>query len=165
MGFHVWQNKRTDGFWIPFVITLFETSNFCPKIRFWQDFTFKTFFSRKIKVVNSYKGPIHQHFHMFFTQFFRRFFSWNHSCQHLKSAKFNNFASFSPKFFSGNNSWIFGQKLKTSNNVIIAYVRKQRVIFRIFHLISSWWHQHCCSALEGMVMKWPFPNFFGGKEP
>ena len=58
-----------------------------------------------------------QHFREFFTQiFFWQFFSWNQSCQQLKSPKPQHFHEFSPKanlqFFSGNQSWIFGQKMK-----------------------------------------------------
>ena len=50
---------------------LFEKSNFCPKIQFWQ---------RKA-----------QHFYEFFTKFFWQFFSWYQSCQQLKSPKTQQF--------------------------------------------------------------------------
>ena len=63
-----------------------------------------------------------QNFHEFFTQFFFwQFFSWNQSCQQLKSPKPQHFHEFfHPKkstIFSGNQSWIFGQKMKISNSV------------------------------------------------
>ena len=53
--------------------------------------------------------------------FFWQFFSWNQSCQQLKSPKpqlFNEFF-YPPKstIFLGNQSWIFGQKMKISNSV------------------------------------------------
>ena len=63
--------------------TLFEKSNFCPKIQFWQN-------------------P-------------------------------NIFTSFSPKnstIFSGNQSWIFGQKMKISNSVLILTYPLFRVLAR-----------------------------------
>ena len=53
--------------------------------------------------------------------FFWQFFSWNQSCQQLKSPKPQHFHEFfTPKkstIFSGNQSWIFGQKMKISNSV------------------------------------------------
>ena len=74
-----------------FCFTLFEKPNFCPKIQFWQKPLSRVFhanffdnFSREIEVVNSKKVQNH-----------------------------NTFTSFSPKkstIFSGNQSWIFGQK-------------------------------------------------------
>ena len=83
--------------------TLFEKSNFCPKIQFWQNPNIFTSFSPK---------------------FFWQFFSWNQSCQQLKSPKPQHFREFSPKtirqFFSGNQSWISGQKMKISNSVQMA---------------------------------------------
>ena len=53
-----------------FFFTLFEKSNFCPKIQFWQ----KTTFSR-----------------VFPPNFLWQFFSWNQSCQQLKSPKQQHF--------------------------------------------------------------------------
>ena len=50
--------------------TLFEKSNFCPKIQFWQKPNIFTSFSPK---------------------FFWQFFSWNRSCQQLKSPKPQHF--------------------------------------------------------------------------
>ena len=53
--------------------------------------------------------------------FFWQFFSWNQSCQQLKKVPNHNiFTSFSPKkstIFTGNQSWIYGQKMKISNSV------------------------------------------------
>ena len=76
--------------------TLFEKSNFCPKIQFWPN-------------------------RVFHPNFFWQFFSWNQSCQQLKSPKPQHFHEFFiPKkstIFSGNQSWIFGQKMKVSNSV------------------------------------------------
>ena len=56
-----------------FVCTLFEKSNFCPKIQFWQNPNIFTTFSPK---------------------FFWQFFSWNQSCQQLKSPKPQHFHMF-----------------------------------------------------------------------
>ena len=60
---------------------------------------------------------------VFHPNFFWQFFSWNQSCQQLKSQKLQYFHEFWPKtirqFFSGNESWIFGQKMKISNSVLI----------------------------------------------
>ena len=53
--------------------TLFEKSNFCPKIQFWQNHNIFTSFSPK---------------------FFWQFFSWNQSCQQLKSPKPQHFHEF-----------------------------------------------------------------------
>ena len=80
--------------------TLFEKSNFCPKIQVWQD---------------------HNIFTSFSPNFFWQFFSWNQSCQQLKSPKPQHFHEFFTQIkstiFSGNQSWIFGQKMKISNSV------------------------------------------------
>ena len=59
---------------------------------------------------------------VFHPNFFWQFFSWNQSCQQLKCPKPQFFHEFSPKkstIFSGNQSWIFGQKMKISNSVVI----------------------------------------------
>ena len=60
-------------------------------------------------------------FTSFSPKFLWQFFSWNQSCQQLKSPKPQPFHEFfTPKkstFFSGNQSWIFGQKMKISNSV------------------------------------------------
>ena len=57
----------------------------------------------------------------FSPNFFWLFFSWNQSCQQLKSPKPQHFHEFFTQIgstiFSGNQSWIFGQKLKISNSV------------------------------------------------
>ena len=55
-----------------------------------------------------------------------QFFSGNQSCQQLKSSKLKHFHEFFTQKidnFSGNQSWIFGQKMKISNSfcVIFAY--------------------------------------------
>ena len=49
--------------------------------------------------------------------FFWQFFSWNQSCQQLKSRKPQHFHEFFTPKKSGNQSWIFGQKMKISNSV------------------------------------------------
>ena len=56
--------------------TLFEKSNFCPKIQFWQNPNIFTSFS---------------------PNFFWQFFSWNQSCQQLKSSKPQHFHEFFTK--------------------------------------------------------------------
>ena len=55
------ENRGSSIAWL---YTLFEKSNFCPKIQFWQNPNFFTSFS---------------------PNFFSQFFSWNQSCQQLKS--------------------------------------------------------------------------------
>ena len=63
-----------------------------------------------------------QQFHEFFTQiFFWQFFLWNQSCQQLKSPKPQHFHPEKSTIFSGNQSWIFGQKMKISNSVFLPY--------------------------------------------
>ena len=58
---------------------------------------------------------------VFHPKFFWQFFSWNQSCQQLKCLKPQHFHEFFTKekstIFSGNQSWIFGQKMKISNSV------------------------------------------------
>ena len=60
-------------------------------------------------------------FKSIYPKFFGQFFSWNHSRQQLISPKPQHFREFfTPKkstIFSGNQSWIFGQKMKISNSV------------------------------------------------
>ena len=56
-----------------YISTLFEKSNFFPKIQFWQNPNIFTSFSTKI---------------------FWQFFSWNQSCQQLKSPKPQHFHEF-----------------------------------------------------------------------
>ena len=86
--------------WVIGYDTLFEKSNFCPKIQFWQNSNFFTSFSpkfffnnfsREIIVVHSQKAQNHNIFTGFSTQ--------------KKST-----------IFLGNQSWIFGQKMKISNS-------------------------------------------------
>ena len=54
--------------------------------------------------------------------FFWQFFQWNQSFQQLKSPKPQHFHEFSPKtirqFSPGNESWIFGQRIKISNSSV-----------------------------------------------
>ena len=83
-----------------FFVTLFEKSNFCPKIQFWQNANIFT---------------------SFLPNFFWHFFSWNQSCQQLKSPKPQHFH----EFFTPKNwqfSWeikvdFFGQKYIPTQNV------------------------------------------------
>mgnify|MGYP006975451374 CR=1 FL=1 len=60
---------------------------------------------------------------VFHQNFFWQFFSWNQSCQQLKSPKPQHFHEFFTQIkstiFTGNQSWIFGQKMKISNSVIL----------------------------------------------
>ena len=87
------------------MITLFEKSNFCPKIHFDKTPTFS-------RVLHP--------------NFFWQFFSWNQSCQQLKSPKPQHFHQFfiqnKSTIFSGNQSWIFGQKFDFSNSVVPCYI-------------------------------------------
>ena len=59
---------------VSLLYTLFEKSNFCPKIQFWQNPNTFTSFSPKF--------------------FFWQFFSWNQSCQQLNSPKSQHFQEF-----------------------------------------------------------------------
>ena len=60
-------------------------------------------------------------FTSFSPKFFWQFFSWNQSCQQLESPKPQHFRDFFTQkkstIISGNQSWIFGQKMKISNSV------------------------------------------------
>ena len=80
--------------------TLLEKSNFCPKIQFWQNPNIFTSFSPK---------------------FFLAIFLVNSKLSTAKNSKTTTFSrGFHPKkspIFSGNQSWIFGQKMKISNSV------------------------------------------------
>ena len=71
--------------------TLFEKSNFCPKIQFWQNPNIFTSFSPK---------------------FFWQFFSWNQSCQQLKSPKPQHFHEFFTQIFFDN----FSREIKVVNS-------------------------------------------------
>ena len=62
--------------WKSYSCTLFEKSNFCPKIQFWQNPNIFTSFSPKL---------------------FLTIFSWNQSCQQLKSLKPQHFHEFFTK--------------------------------------------------------------------
>ena len=77
--------------------TLFEKSNFCPKIQFWQNPNIFTSFSPKI-----------------LWQFFDNF-SQSKLSKAKNSKKRSIFTSFHPKLFDnfsrGNQSWIFGPKM------------------------------------------------------
>ena len=62
---------------------------------------------------------------VFHPNFFWQFFLWNQSCQQLKSPKPQHLHEFlTPKkstIFSGNQSWIFGQRMKISNSVLYIF--------------------------------------------
>ena len=66
------QSKRNTSVMV-YYFTLFEKSNFCPKIQFWQSTNIFTSFSPQI---------------------FLTIFSWNQSCQLLKSSKPQHFHEF-----------------------------------------------------------------------
>ena len=83
--------------------TLFEKSNFCPKIQFCQNFTF---FSGN-QSCQQLKSANPQQFHEFFTQ---NFFSRNQSCQQQKSSKPLHFH----EFFTRKKSTIFLGKSKSN---------------------------------------------------
>ena len=71
--------------------TLFEKSNFCPKIQFWQN-------------PNIFKS--------FSSNFFWQFFSWDQSCQQLKSPKSKHFHEFFTQIFFDN----FSREIKVVDN-------------------------------------------------
>ena len=120
---------------------------FGPKMDFWnsvyhQDECNRCHTIRKVKFLS--KNSIltkPQHFHEFFSQiFFWQFFSWNQSCQQLKSTKPQRFHEFfTPKnstIFLGNQSWIFGQKMKISNSVRCLFF-KNTAVQTNFQFIAS----------------------------
>ena len=129
-----WHCWSTDCFFVSSfrtLTTLFEKSNLCPKIQFWQNpniFTsflpkiFLTIFLVKSKLSTAKKSQATTFSRVFHPKKNRQFFSWNQSCQQLKNPKPQHFHEFfTPKkstFFSGNQSWIFGQKMKISNSVL-----------------------------------------------
>ena len=82
---------------------------------------FLTIFLVKSKLSTAKKSKTTTFSRVFHPNFFWQFFSWNQSCQQLKSPKQQHFREFfTPKnwqLFSGNQSWIFGQKMKISNSV------------------------------------------------
>ena len=80
--------------------TLFEKSNFCPKIQYWQTPNIFTSFSPKFLTIFLVKSKLST-VKKSKTTTFSRFFH-----QNKKST-----------IFSGNQSWIFGQKMKISNSV------------------------------------------------
>ena len=93
--------------------TIFEKSNFCQKnsiLTKLYNFLGKS----KLSITKKCKSPTFSR--VFHLKFFWQFFSWNQSCQQLKSPKPQHFHEFfTPKkltIFSGNQSWIFGQKMK-----------------------------------------------------
>ena len=80
--------------------TLFEKSNFCPKIQFWQNPNIFTSFSPKF----------------FFTIFLVK--SKMSTAKKSKTTTFSRvFHSKKSTIFTGNQSCIFGQKMKISNSV------------------------------------------------
>ena len=93
-------SKKFPFCFLHFQITLFEKSNFCPKIQFWQNPNIFTSFS---------------------PQFFLTIFLVKSKLSTAKKSKTTTFSRvFHPKkstFFSGNRNWIFGQKMKISNSV------------------------------------------------
>ena len=64
--------------------------------------------------VHKFNSKFSQVFH---PNFFWQFFSWNQNCQQLKSPKPQHFHPIKSTIFSGNQSWIFWQKMKISNSV------------------------------------------------
>ena len=104
--------------------TLFEKSNFCPKIQFWQNPNIFTSFSPKI----------------FLTIFLVK--------SKLSTAKKSKTTAFSRVFqpekstiFSGNQSWIFGPKIKISNSVFssvnILLLKVNHEVWRMYNLAKG----------------------------
>ena len=104
------------------IITLFEKSNFCPKIQFWKTSNILTSFLRKFfrqffswnQSCQGPKSPKPQHCHKFFTIIFLTFFLVKSKLSTAKKSKTTTFSRvLHPKkstIFSGNQSWIFVQK-------------------------------------------------------
>ena len=95
-------HKLMSVFYENYVATLFEKSNFCPKIQFWQNSNIFTSFS---------------------PNFFLTIFLVKSKLSTAKKSKTTTFSRvFHPQkstIFSGNQSWIFGQKMKISNSVTV----------------------------------------------
>ena len=87
---------------------------------------------------------------VFHPNFFWQFFSWNQSCQQLKSPKPQHFHEFftqnNSTIFSGNQSWIFGQKMKILNSVKIRltmpFFLSRDILLRCLQLCS-----HSCNKI------------------
>ena len=105
-------------------LTLFEKSNFCPKNQFWQNPNIFTSFSPKIVLT------------IFLVK------------SKLSTAKKSKTTTFSrvfqpqktPTIFSGNQSWIFGQKMKISNSVYVTVILIDIVLFRFRMKQINWVH-------------------------
>ena len=101
------------------MFTLFEKSNFCPKIQFWQNFTF---FLRKSKLSTTKKCNSPNTFTSFHPKLFLTIFLVKSKLSTANKSKTTTVSRvFYPKkstIFSANHSWIFGQKMKISNSVL-----------------------------------------------
>ena len=100
--------------------TLFEKSNFCPKIQFWQN---------------------HNIFTSFSPNFFLTIFLVKSKLSRGKKSKTTTFSRvFHPKkstIFSRIQSWIFGQKMKISNSVLEKTQLFKPVYFQTFFIWIS----------------------------
>ena len=107
----IYNNQFEVLFWVQFAIcaiwyyyfTLFEKSNFCQKIQFWQYHNIFTSFPPKLfltillvksKLSTAKKSRTKIFSRVFHPKFFWQFFSWNQSCQQLKSPKPQHFHEF-----------------------------------------------------------------------
>ena len=118
--------------------TLFEKSNFYPKIQLWQN--------PKISWV-------------FHPKFYSQIFSWNQSYQQLKSSKPQHFHEFFTRkkstIFSWNQSWIIGQKMKISNSVDCgsSISRVSEISKREWKPVSYWTKENCCLLMIEVMPK------------
>jgi len=100
---------------------------------------------RKVKFLSKKNPNI---FTSFLPNFFWQFFSWNQSCQQLKSPKPLHFHEFSPKklaIFSGDQSWIFGQKMKISNSVLFIFLWYGEMKYTVCCKVSTYTLLSCFS--------------------
>ena len=88
-------------------------------------FLYATHYSKSQIFVQKFNFDKTQHFHEFFTQFFLPIFLVKSKLSTAKKSKTTTFSRiFHPqksKIFSGNQSWIFGQKMKISNSVLHSF--------------------------------------------
>ena len=79
---------------------------------------FETHYSKSQIFVQKFSFEKPQYFHEFFTKIFLKIFLVKSKLSTAKKSKTTTFSRIFPRqFFSGNQSWIFGQKMKISNSV------------------------------------------------
>ena len=122
------------------LLTLFEKSNFCPKIQFWQNLNIFMSFSSK---------------------FFWQFFSWNQSCQQLTGPKPQHFHEFFTQKidnFHGIlklNFWTKNEDFEQCAKLKLFYTLKVSIYsYRWLQLQSGWIDDQ---LNQRMWCQWPMP--------